>query len=244
MHRGSVRAVKVTALELPARWNAPAAAFAQVDALLTSGGPTDLVLLPEAAITGYLSANGDCDLSPFAETLNESPTCGALAALAIKHRTHLIGPLVERAPDGQCFNSMVGFDPRGARVLHYRKRHPWFPERWATAGAEPLPVLEIDGHSFTIAICFDLHFVAEESAAALHQADTLLFASAWVDETSNERWPLLEGLARDFQLNIVNANWGIGRPRLLGQGKSVVLDAGGLHLAEGGPRLDAVIETP
>ena len=165
------------------------------------------MLLPEASLTGYLSPELKLDPAHLAEPL-DGPTAMRLAALAVKHLTHLVGPLIDR--DGACFNAMIGFDPSGRRVLHYRKRHPWGPEVWATPGTNPLPLLDIAGHIVTLAGCFDLHFLRDECAAELTAADTLLFASAWVDDSDALRLELLAGLATEFNLNVVNANWGPG----------------------------------
>ncbi len=86
--------MRVAALEIPARYDRAADNLALVDSLL-SRGPCDLALLPEASLTGYVSPQGDFDLSRFAEP-KDGPTARALAELARKHRTHLVGPLIER----------------------------------------------------------------------------------------------------------------------------------------------------
>ena len=224
--------MKLTALELPARHAAAAANFALADALLARG-PTDLALLPEASLTGYVSPQGDFDLRRFAET-RDGPTARALAALAKKHRTHLVGPLIERAGDA-FFNAMLGFDAEGREFLHYRKRHPWYPEAWATPGTEIAPIVRIRTISVTIAICFDIQFAQGE----LPRADVLLFPSAWVEE-EDSRPELLGGLG----MHVVNANWGEGEPRVPGQGNSCILHASGEVLARGGPRIDAELSEP
>src|SRR4051794_2108344 len=109
--------MRVTALELPARWGGVAQALADVDERLARGPVADLVLLPEAALTGYVSPEGDFDCRGFAETI-DGETAHGLAALAVRHRVHLVGPLIER--DGAAtFNTMVGFAPDGERVLAY-----------------------------------------------------------------------------------------------------------------------------
>ena len=243
--------MKLTALELPARHAAASENLARADALLARA-PTDLALLPEASLTGYVSPRGDFDLRRFAET-REGPTARALAALAKKHRTHLVGPLIERAGDA-FHNAMLGFDPEGREFLHYRKRHPWYPESWATPGTEIAPIvhilpsasglgrlrrspepsarprIRIRTISVTIAICFDIHFAQGE----LPRADVLLFPSAWVEEEDSR--PELLGC---LGMHVVNANWGEGEPRVPGQGNSCILHASGEVLARGGPRIDA-----
>ena len=221
-------ALRVSALELPARWGQPERALREADDALAAGPPSDLVLLPEAALTGYVSPSGDFDLRGFAEPLGGA-LCGGLAELARRHRVHLGGPLIER--DGaRHHNALLLFDPEGRLVLHYRKRHPWYPETWADPGELLAPLVNVRGLKATAAICFDVHFLAEEAAALLDAADLLLFPSAWVEETDS-RPELLSGLARRFGITIVNANWGPGRPRIAGQGGSRIVGPDGATLA-------------
>lgn len=227
----SIRGVtlRVTALELPSTWGTVDTALALVDRLLSEGEAGDLVLLPEASLTGYVSPRLDFDLRPFAEPL-EGHTAHALSTLAQRHRVHLVGPLIEQ--DGaRHFNALVGFTPDGARFLHYRKRNPWYPETWATAGDLPFPLVEVNGVKVTAAVCFDAHFLAEQAADALMKADVLLFASAWVDEGADSRTPLLADLARQFGVAIVNANWGPGSVRVVGQGGSAIFSKTGAILS-------------
>lgn len=217
--------MRLTALQLPARFGAVQAQLAFTEALLESGPRTDLVLLPEAALTGYVSPAQDFDLTPFAEPL-EGPTHAALHHLARRFDCLVVGPLVER--DGlRCFNSVVGVAPDGARLLHYRKHHPWFPETWATPGAGPASVIEWRGAKVLTAICFDVHFLAADAGAQLEAAELLLFSSAWVDDEGDARPGLLQGLAARFSTAVLNANWGPGRPRVPGQGGSMFIDAHG-----------------
>jgi len=233
--------VRVTVLELPARWRATAEALAQVDAALADGPATDLVLLPEASLTGYVSPRREFDLTDAGEPL-DGPTAAALAALAVRHRVHLVGPLIEAAGDRR-YNTTVGFAPDGARVLHYRKRHPWVPETWATPGDLPYPLVRLGELTVTVATCYDVHFLPDEAAEVLAAADLLLFPSAWVDR-ADTRPGLLRDLAADFGVAVANANWGPGVVRLPGQGGSCLLAAGGRALAVAAPgalRADAVI---
>lgn len=219
--------MKCAALELPHRFGRVADQLALTDALLARAKGADLALLPECAITGYLSEARDFDLSAFAEPL-EGPTAQALAALAKKHGLALAGPLIER--DGaRLFNAFVVFDAQGRRVAHYRKRNPWLPETWATPGDLPNPVFAVADAACTIAICFDVHFLARDASAALAEADVLLFPSAWVDDTPEDaRAAQLPEVAQAFGVGIVNANWGVGRPRIRGQGGSRLLGVDGV----------------
>lgn len=220
--------MRITVFELPARWREREAALADVDARLGRGAATDLVLLPEASLTGYVSPQGDFDLSALGEPL-DGPTARALAGLAAKHGVHLVGPLIE-ADGARRYNAMVGFAPTGERVMHYRKRHPWIPETWATPGEAPHPVVELCGRRVTIATCYDVHFLPEEAAAELAAADVLLFPSAWVERVDTRRG-LLRAIATEFSIAVVNANWAAGVVRVPGQGGSCVVDARGEVIA-------------
>ncbi len=219
--------MQLTALQLPARFGAASEQLAFAEALLESGPRTDLVLLPEAALTGYVSPEGDFDLTAFAEPL-DGPTRAALAHLARRFDALVAGPVIERTTDG-LFNTLLAIAPDGSTALHYRKHHPWFPEKWATPGPAPSEVFTWRGKTIAAAICFDVHFLADDAAPRLAAADLLLFASAWVDDEGDARPGLLQPLAGEHELAVLNANWGPGSPLVHGQGGSLFIDARG-HL--------------
>lgn len=215
----------MTVLELPASYDRAGLMLRSVSEALARER-TDLLLLPEAALTGYVSPTGDFDLTRFAEPL-DGPLATECAHLAKRNQTHVVAPMVLREGE-QLFNAINCFSPAGETLFTYRKRHPWFPETWATPGENPLPLVEIAGKTITAAICFDVHFLEAESAAQLEQADLLLFASAWVDDGPKPSLlPLLQGLAKKFELYVANANWGVGSPKIPGQGGSCIVDPRG-----------------
>ena len=234
--------LRLSLLELPATWAGEGGlprALGLVDQLLSDGPATDVVVLPEASLTGYLSPQGSFNLAPFAEP-DDGPTAHALAALAEKHRVHLAAPLIERDARG-IYNTVVVLAPDGTRLAKYRKRHPWYPETWATPGDAPHPLVRIGSVDVTLAICFDVHFLEDEAKATLEQAQLLLFPSAWVDDEPDDgRASLLGGLARRYGLTIANANWGPGVVRLPGQGRSRIVYASGesREIDAGSARLD------
>lgn len=219
--------MRITVLEMAARWGDPGDALDEVAARLAAGPATDLVLLPEAALCGYVSPQGVFDPTPFAEPL-DGPTAARCAELAAAHRTHLVAPLVLREED-DVYNAMACFDPDGALAFVYRKMHPWIPETWATPGYQLPPVVELGGHLVTLAICYDLHFLPDDAAAELHRAELLLFPSAWV-ERPDMRAARLSLLARRYDLFIANANWAPGVVAIPGQGGSCLISPDGAVL--------------
>lgn len=219
--------LRVHVVELPARFDDVARTTGLVGEVARALGP-DLLVFPELSLTGYVSPRGDTDLSRFAEPIT-GPTIEAACRIAQASGAALAVPLV-LAEGGMLFNATVLVGAEGSVRAVYRKRHPWFPERWATAGKEPHPVVELGGLRLTFATCYDVHFLAEEGKEALERADVLVFPSAWVDDEGT-RLPLLMGLARTFGVAVVNANWGPGEPSVPGQGDSVILDASGRIVA-------------
>lgn len=244
--------MRLALLELPARFGQPEEALRDSDRLLAAG-PCDLAVLPECALTGYVDlragpgrrpATLDFDLARFAEPL-DGPTAARLGELARRHATHLVAPLVERdGPD--VFNTCVVLDPAGALVARYRKRHPWGPETWATPGDLPHPRVRVGDVTITIAVCFDVHFLAREIPDVLGAVDALIFPSAWVDESDVDlRGPIFERLRRRFGIAVANANWGVGEPAVLGQGRTRFVDAAGavreIEPGVGARRLDVEV---
>jgi 5-aminopentanamidase len=218
-------------LETPHRFGDIAGALDRLDEQLREARGADLALLSEAALSGYVSPRGDFDLAPFAEPLG-GPTASRLSALARAHGVALGAPLVER--DGQhVYNSYLLLGAAGELLACYRKRHPWFPEEWATPGQRPMPRLNLRGVRLTLAVCFDIHFIEDEAADELAWADLLLFPSAWVDGDGprDRRRALLPPLARRHDLWIANPNWGTCAPRLAGQGGSQLIDPSGAVVA-------------
>jgi len=228
-------------LELPARWARPDEALREVDELVAKA-PTELVVLPEMSLVGYVSPEADFDLTPFAEPI-DGPTVRACSRIAMRHGVHLVAPLV-LAEEGRLYNAAIVLGPDGSVVASYRKRHPWFPERWATPGPLPPPVFDVRGVRTTIAICYDAHFLPEDGADVLSRSDLLVFTSAWVDE-EDSRKPLLRSLARRFGVAIANANWSRGVVEVPGQGGSCILGPDGRTIAEVAPgerRADAIVQ--
>lgn len=214
-------------IEVPARFGDVAFNVMGLDVALAKVR-ADVVLLPEACLTGYVSPSGSFDLARFGEPLY-GPTCAAIAQRAHEHGIHLGAPLIERDKNGRHYNAYVVFGPDGKLIARYRKRHPWFPEVWASPGDEPHPVFDVCGLRATIAICYDVHFLEAEAADVLGEIDVLCFPSAWVEaaEGDDTRAEIFERIARRFRISIANPNWAAGDVRLPGQGSSRIVGPDG-----------------
>lgn len=233
--------MRLTALQLPARFDALPEQLRFAETLLEGGPGTDVVLLSEAILTGYVSPRGDFGLAHLAEPLLGAAHRG-LAHLARRFDALVVGPVIERDGDA-LYNSMVGVTPGGATLLHYRKHHPWFPETWATPGAAPGAVVEWRGKRLVPAICFDVQFLSADNGPALDAADVLLFSSAWVEDEGDSLPSKLAALAQHHRLSVLCANWGPGTPRVPGQGGSMFVTAKGVQqrLLEKAGRVDVCL---
>lgn len=219
-------------LETPHRFGDVEGALARLDVQLEEAHGVELALLSEASLTGYVSPDGDFDISRFAEAL-DGPTVTALSGLARKHRLSIGASIVEREGPAR-FNTYVIVGADGSLRCRYRKRHPWYPEEWATAGKDPPPRLHIAGLAVTVAVCFDVHFLDEDASDALRWADALIFPSAWVsgDAQTDKLSHLLPSLARRHGIWIANPNWAPSIPSVRGQGASCVVSPEGSILAQ------------
>lgn len=202
----------------------------RVSRLLDRGPDTDLVVLPEMSLSGYVSPQRSFDATPFAEAI-DGPTARMCEAFARARGIHLCAPLVLREGK-KVYNAMVLYGNQAQFV--YRKRHPWYPEEWAMPGPYDAPIVELHGLRITIAVCFDLWFLSEL------EADLLLFPSAWVEQKDLRR-ERLQRLAKVTNAFVANANWGPGIVRVAGQGGSCIVGPNGDYVLARDGRADLPI---
>ena len=206
-----------------------------------------VVVLPEAAVSGYLTA----DLSntwhvakrPIGKELTgvdpkgaaesvPGPSTRFFGRLADELGVYLTVPLVEvDRKTGAYYNTSVLLGPDGKVLIHYRKRDPWpWAERsWATAGDRGNPVVDTPFGRFGLLICYDIHDQARIMGRL--KVDTLLYSIAWVDDDGSD-WFCddLPDIAEENGFNIVAANWTVPKrpePAWHGYGQSRIIAASG-----------------
>ena len=104
----------------------------------------DLIVLPEAAFSGYYFKDREEALS-LAEDPDDSPVFDALTALCREQRFHIVTGFIEKRAGGKCYNSAALVGPEG--IIHvYRKLHLFHEEpMWCDPGDVPLKVLNVNG---------------------------------------------------------------------------------------------------
>ncbi len=243
--------VRVAAVQFVSRWARPEENRRGLEPLVREAarGGAKIVVLPETAISGYMSHDirltwqvdggrltpGLQGVSPkeVAETV-PGPSTREMGVWARELGIYLTVPLLEiDKTSGKCYNALVLMGPKGVLLLHYRKLNPWpWAERaWATAGDRGHQVIDTPYGRLGLLVCYDINF--EPPKLKQREVDHLLYAIAWVDEPGS-MWfsKQLPEIARNNNLNIIGANWSIpDQPGWHGYGQSLVIRRDGKVLA-------------
>lgn len=213
-----------------------------------------IVVLPEMAITGYLSQDGRTnwhvtgrplekeyvgqDPAGCAETVPGRST-RHFCKLARELGIYLTIPIMEidhrDGPDQpRYFNTVCLASPKGELAVHYRKLKPWphAEKSWATPGDRGIQTFDTEYGRVGFAICFDIHSILENYRT--EELWALLFPTAWADSEHPAEW-FFHGLPaklKPFHHHLIAANRTVeGRQNWRGFGFSVVLSAEGRVLA-------------
>jgi len=243
----SPKTIKVAAVQFISDFGRPQANRRRLEPFIrkAAAAGAKIVVLPEAAITGYTSTDlkttwqvggrvmseGLIGTSPkrLAETVpGESTTI--FCKIAKELNIYLTIPLVEvDAKTGRFFNTVVLAGPTGELVLHYRKLNPWpWAERgWATKGDRGLQYVDTPYGRLGLLICYDINLEPPRLKKA--GIDILLYSIAWVDDAKStwfsERLP---DIARQGNFHIVGANWSVPEAQIWsGYGHSLIIDRSG-----------------
>lgn len=250
------RTVKVAAVQCSSELGEVAANTKKLTRLIREAAAhgAKIVVLPEVAITGYLSQDGRTnwhvegrplekeytgkDPAPFAEAVPGKAT-KHFCQLAGELRIYLTIPFVEidrsDGPDKpRYFNTVCLADPRGKMVLHYRKLTPWMhPEKsWATPGDRGLQTFDTEYGRVGLAICFDIHATVEKYRDKKLWA--LLYPIAWAHNEHPADWFFheLPDRVKNFRHHLIGANWSVDeKPPWYGYGFSTIISRDGKVLA-------------
>lgn len=216
-----------------------------------AGKGAKIVVLPEAAITGYLSQDLRVnwrlagwpmedkflgkDPKGAAETI-PGPSTRAFAEVSKRLGIYITVPLVETTggENPKYFNSVCLATPKGEIVAHYRKLTPWpYPEKsWATPGDRGVQTFDTEYGRVGLAICFDIHTILEKYQPKKIWA--LLYPIAWVSNShpADWFWHKLPSRIKPFGHYVVGANWSVDQEQpWYGYGFSTIYGQNGEILA-------------
>jgi predicted amidohydrolase len=142
-----------------------------------AGQGARLVVLPEAAVTGYVFENLDEALAVAQRATAE--TGDRLAGLAANHGVALIVGTLE-AEGREVFNTALIYAEDGRRY-RYRKMHlPYLGvDRFATPGPDAPEVYDLAGIRVGVLICYDLRFPEAARICGLDGADLIALPTNW-----------------------------------------------------------------
>lgn len=126
---------------------------------------TDLIVFPEATLTGFPTRENVRDV---AETL-EGASLTAVRDAARAAKVGVAVGLAERDGD-RFYNTTVLIDEHGEIALRYRKTHLWATDVGVFTPGDRFEVCEFKGMTVGILICYDIEF--PETARALGRLGT------------------------------------------------------------------------
>jgi len=244
------REVKVAVVQCSSDLGAVAANTRKLTALVeqAASNGAKIVVLPETAITGYLSQDlrtnwhlpgrpleqvfRGKDPRPFAEIV-PGPSTKHFCALAGRLGIYVTIPLLEGAGDGdklQLFNTVCLASPKGELVAHYRKLTPWpHPEQsWATPGDRGVQTFDTEYGRVGLAICYDIHTILDKYKP--HKLWALLYPIAWVQDEHPFEWfrQTLPARVAPYRHHVLGANWSVDEKQTwFGYGYSTIINADG-----------------
>jgi predicted amidohydrolase len=197
-----------------------------------------LVLLPEAATTGYVFESLD---EALAAARRAAIATDRLAELAGRHGVALIVGTLEAEGD-EVFNTALIYAEDGRRY-RYRKMHLPFlgVDRFATPGPDPAEVYDLAGMRVGVLICYDLRFPEAARMCALDGADLIALPTNWPTGVSFH--PAIFAPARAAENHVyLLACDRVGEERgTTFIGRSILLDTNGKELARASDTEEEII---
>ncbi len=224
--------MKIHSVQLDAAWEDKAANFARVEILLEQRPPApgSLVILPEMFSTGF--------------SMNLAVTCQTpdlgdekfLSGIARQHRCHVLGGVVSAGENGRGRNQAVAFDPDGNLVARYTKIHPFRRAGETDSHDAGSDIVTFRMEDFVVApfVCYDLRFPEIFRAAAKRGANLFCVIALWPVSRQQHWLTLLAARAIENQACVVGVNRVGNDPRFSYAGRSVVVNAQGIVVADAG----------
>ena len=200
----------------------------------------ELVVLPEMFACPYRS---DWFLR-FAETA-DGPTAAMLSKAAAENHVGLIGGSFPEREGEHYYNTSMVFDESGRPIARHRKVHlfdidvkggQYFKESDTFTPGREITVFSLLGHTFGLAICFDIRFPELFRSMALKGAEAVFVPAAFNMTTGPMHWEL------SFRMRAVDNQYftiGCAPARqedgvYVSYGNSIVCDPWGKVLARAG----------
>lgn len=165
----------------------------------------DLLLFPEASVTGY---NNTLEVNQQLALDTNGETCEKITALARQNNIAIAYGFAEKA-DGQYYNSVQFVDETGRARSLYRKTHLWGEQdRYLfTEGDDLVPVFEWRDWQIGMLICYDIEFPENVRRLALEGAQLILTPTALMSPWTTVADLVVPARAYENQVFIAYANF-------------------------------------
>ena len=247
---GVPRLVKVAAIQYAPLFGQVTTNREALEALVREAAENGakIIVLPEAAIPGYLSSDQHLNwhvagrylepkyIGKDPEAVAESvpgPSTECFTKLSKDYGIYVTVPIIEKAGDSY-FNTICLAGPDGELAAHYRKINPYPPteQSWASDGDRGIQTVDTEYGRIALAICYDIHTILDDYRPT--EPWLLLFSSAWDwdGHPADWFWHEMPERAADYGLNMICANWSATQEQQWrGYGFSVVVSDDGKVLA-------------
>jgi deaminated glutathione amidase len=208
----------------------------------------ELVVLPEK----WNAYGSEEALVDAAEELNDGPSVHAMRGWARRHGVIIVGgSITERRPNRDRFsNTCVVVDQQGELRAIYRKIHLFdvdvdgdaYRESDLEEPGDAPATCDLDDWRVGLTICYDLRFPELYRLLTLAGSHLITVPAAFTVHTGRDHWEiLLRARAVENQSFVAAAGqWGTDRSGRATYGRSMIVDAWGVVLAQA-PDRDGVI---
>jgi len=137
---------------------------------------SDLLLLPEASVTGY---NISLDAAKHMAERRDGEAFNKIAAIARRNHIAIVYGYIEQDGD-VLYNSTQFIDEAGESIGHYRKTHLWgdLDRQLFQQGETFEPLVNYKNWKIGLLICYDVEFPETVRHHALSGADLILIPTA------------------------------------------------------------------
>jgi len=200
------------------------------NARLAASDGTNLILFPEASLTGYNNSKEQTD----AIAQNASgPSFERIARIAQDNSIAIAYGFAERDGDA-VYNSVQMIDENGDAALLYRKSHLWGDQdrRLFSAGDAQSKLIDFHGWSLGFLICYDIEFPENVRHLALAGAELILTPTALMSPWTTVADKVLPVRAYENQVFIAYANFCGAEHEQQYVGHSCIVDPAGENMAK------------
>lgn len=199
----------------------------------------EIVILPEAAITGYCFESLE-EAVKFAEPI-DGPSSQSIAAACRETGAHAIVGFIEN-DSGKHYNAAMVVGPDGV-IGNYRKIHMPFlgMDRFLNPGNRPFEVIDLPAGRIGVNICYDVSFPESIRCLKLMGAELIVLPTNWPRGAKRTADHVVNARAMENHINFAAANRvGVERgwPFI---GRSMIIDYNGDTIAQASGESEEII---